>query len=645
MKTLLILLTILYFNFSFGQIGIGTPSPNGALDITSTNDGLLIPRLNLSATNVATIITPTISELVYNLFTSAAGPNQVTPGFYYWTGSSWSRVGTGNNTEWSLTGNNGIVPGTNFIGTINAVDLRIKTGNADRFDFTSNGRLRSYDNGTTGLPTYSWNGDTDTGFWRPAADNLGFSTSGLERMRINQNGQVSINNITPFVVDRFSVYNTTTSDYAINGYSTATGTGVYGENNGTGIGVYGRNTSGNGVLGITGGSTGAGVFGAGDANLGAGVYGRSTGTNGTGVIGFANNTGGDGVIGLATQANRFGVLGINDNATGIGVYGTSTAGIGVRGFSTNQYGVYGTSASATSFGMLGTNTNATGTGIVGAGNGLTASYLVSGSGGAFTGNPNGVIAWGSIAASGNGFVGAGNNQTISTFAQGSGGTFTGLQWGIGGISTISGVPNNGTNRAAFIGNYVSAGSTSETIYVGARIGGVHYKILGSGGASVSTTMSTSQGERILFAPESPENWFFDIGEIVLINGKAKVFLDPILIECISDAKPFKVFVQGAENTLGTIKITRNQKEKYFEIEDLGGQSNGSVMYNIYALWKGKENLRFPELKPEDKIQSQQQQSEKIALIDEIQKELPKTKEKLKEKTIPIDIKSELKLKN
>ena len=63
---------------TYAQVGIGNTDPNGALDITSTTEGLLIPRVSLTATNVATITTPTISELVYNTSTSAAGPNQVT---------------------------------------------------------------------------------------------------------------------------------------------------------------------------------------------------------------------------------------------------------------------------------------------------------------------------------------------------------------------------------------------------------------------------------------------------------------------------------------------------------------------------------------------------------------------------------------
>ena len=92
------------------------------MDITSTNDGLLIPRIALSATNVATVLTPTTSELVYNTATSAVGPNQVTPGFYYWDGTLWIRLSSGATNDWALTGNAGTTPGTNFIGTTDAQD-------------------------------------------------------------------------------------------------------------------------------------------------------------------------------------------------------------------------------------------------------------------------------------------------------------------------------------------------------------------------------------------------------------------------------------------------------------------------------------------------------------------------------------------
>lgn len=480
MKTKKIHLILFLFNiYSFAQVGVGTTIPNGALDVTSANDGLLVPRVALVATNIATVITPTISELVYNTFTSAVGVNQVTPGYYYWDGALWVRLATGNNNDWSLTGNSGTTAGTNYIGTSDATDVRIKTNNVDRWNIsnTNNGQLQSYSLGSVTAPTYSFQTDSNTGIWSSGADVLNFSTNGNERARILNGGMV-VGSTTAITGNRFSSYGLT-DEYAINGY---------------GIG-----------------------------------------------------------------------------ANGVGVYGAATG--------------------ATGFAIIGSNSNTSGTGILGAGNNLTPSFMTAGSGGAFTGSGMGLIGFGSTAASGWGVLGAGNNVSISTLAQGGGGSFSGRQWGVFANATLSG--SGATDRAAFIGNF-NENTTARTVYLGARIGGTNYKVLGTGSASVSTTMSTRDGERILFAPEAPENWFFDIGEVTLINGKALVELDPLFVDCISDAKPFKVFVQGGENTMGAIKITRNQDEKSFLLEDLGGSSNGTVQYSVYAIWKQKENLRFPK---------------------------------------------------
>ena len=110
------------------QVGIGTTSPNGALDITSTTDGLLIPRVALTITTSALpLTTPTISELIYNSATVA----DVTPGYYYWDGAKWIRLAAGVTNDWSTTGNTGIVDGTNFIGTaaLTNVDIAFRRNN------------------------------------------------------------------------------------------------------------------------------------------------------------------------------------------------------------------------------------------------------------------------------------------------------------------------------------------------------------------------------------------------------------------------------------------------------------------------------------------------------------------------------------
>jgi hypothetical protein len=93
MKKILFVILLLVAKFTFGQVGIGTNLPKSALEVVSDTTGILIPRIALVATNVATIVSPTISEIVYNTSNTAAGNFQVTAGFYYWNGNMWVRIG------------------------------------------------------------------------------------------------------------------------------------------------------------------------------------------------------------------------------------------------------------------------------------------------------------------------------------------------------------------------------------------------------------------------------------------------------------------------------------------------------------------------------------------------------------------------
>ncbi len=88
------LLAILLFTFfsANAQVGIGTNTPNASakLDITSTNKGLLPPRVALTGTtDVTTIASPATALLVYNTATAGVSPNNVVPGYYYYNGSNW----------------------------------------------------------------------------------------------------------------------------------------------------------------------------------------------------------------------------------------------------------------------------------------------------------------------------------------------------------------------------------------------------------------------------------------------------------------------------------------------------------------------------------------------------------------------------
>ncbi|MEN9959578.1 MAG: hypothetical protein RLZZ474_1822 [Bacteroidota bacterium] len=89
---------ILFLLISFGalaQTGIGTTTPNASakLEVYAIDKGFLPPRVALTATNATSPITsPAIGLLVYNTATAGTSPNNVTPGFYYYNGSSWVKL-------------------------------------------------------------------------------------------------------------------------------------------------------------------------------------------------------------------------------------------------------------------------------------------------------------------------------------------------------------------------------------------------------------------------------------------------------------------------------------------------------------------------------------------------------------------------
>lgn len=152
MKNLL-LTTLIILSFStkiYSQVGIGTTSPSAssALDITSTNSGLLIPRVRLtSTTDVITIPNPATSLLVYN----TAINSDVVPGFYYWD-TKWNLLqDSSTSTNWKTTGN--AISAGNFLGTTNNQDLILKVNNSNvaKFDKNTSIVLGGNSNITTGV--------------------------------------------------------------------------------------------------------------------------------------------------------------------------------------------------------------------------------------------------------------------------------------------------------------------------------------------------------------------------------------------------------------------------------------------------------------------------------------------------------------
>ncbi|MES2864700.1 MAG: hypothetical protein V4666_11315 [Bacteroidota bacterium] len=91
-----ILLSFCFISLStFGQVGINTENPNSDsyLELSSTDKGLLIPRLNLVAlNNPAPLSSHVAGMMVFNTASAGTLENIVFPGLYINNGVNWERL-------------------------------------------------------------------------------------------------------------------------------------------------------------------------------------------------------------------------------------------------------------------------------------------------------------------------------------------------------------------------------------------------------------------------------------------------------------------------------------------------------------------------------------------------------------------------
>lgn len=149
MKKVLFFVATLFISVNMtAQVGVGTTTPAGALDVNSTTNGFIPPRVALTATNVAApVVNPqggalVAGTIVWNTATAGTVPNNVAPGLYYWNGTRWvAFAGSPGGLDWALTGNSGTTAGTNFLGTTDAQDIRFHTNNLERARILSGGTI------------------------------------------------------------------------------------------------------------------------------------------------------------------------------------------------------------------------------------------------------------------------------------------------------------------------------------------------------------------------------------------------------------------------------------------------------------------------------------------------------------------------
>lgn len=136
--TLVLCITFIVHASVNSQVKIGdnatTINSASLLELETTNKGFVLPRVSLTSTSSSSPLASGLltGTIVYNTNSSITGGSGI--GIYYWDGSKWNYLAnttiTGN--YWSITGNSGTTPASNFIGTTDAKDFVAKTNNTER---------------------------------------------------------------------------------------------------------------------------------------------------------------------------------------------------------------------------------------------------------------------------------------------------------------------------------------------------------------------------------------------------------------------------------------------------------------------------------------------------------------------------------
>ena len=116
-------------------------TPKAALEVVSTNTGVLLPKLTTVQKNAIASTDLQNGLLLYNTDSNY---------FQFYNGSSWLQVGSGAAVGgWASIGNSGTNPAINFIGTTDSERLVFRTDDTERMTILANGAVGI---GTSTLP-------------------------------------------------------------------------------------------------------------------------------------------------------------------------------------------------------------------------------------------------------------------------------------------------------------------------------------------------------------------------------------------------------------------------------------------------------------------------------------------------------------
>jgi hypothetical protein len=654
LRNLFFAICLLTVSGAFSQVGINTTTPgSGAmLDVTSSDKGILIPRVALSSATSSSPITPapTTSLLVYNTATAGSGVTAVSPGFYYWSGTVWIPL-LGN--DWKLTGNSGtnpgVDPGENFLGTSDDNDMVIARFGIPHINLQTDHTLLNEEQRDIDLVVQTEN-SANSLFVDGANDNIGMGTDTPDNsaqleladtdrgILVNRVALTATNVAAPVAspADGLLVYNTANSSSG----STEVLPGFYYWDSGRWVAMGGTNGRDWSLEGNAGTDPNINFVGTSDATD---LVLRTSDTErlrilDAGMVGVGNAPYANVMLRVndATNTQPFGIVAENSVGGGSSIYGvdynsgvavrgeSAGTGLGVYGWSANSHGVYATTSYTGSAFLIG--------GIQAWGDGANGA--------------NGVLAVADKQASSRSNMGlravSGSTTSISTtdilnVGVNTNATDLALYAITEGPITTYGTMESARFQTNFTGNAITAdsrdpraqlagftdnsqqgpgsmfygaylysggsSSNSSFAYAGARYNNVNYKVIGNG--TVSTIVEDNSGnKKVMFAPEAPEVLFEDYGVGQLTNGTANISIDPTFANniVVDASHPLKVFIQ-LEGDCNGVFVT-NKSASGFTVRELqNGTSNVSFSYHIVANRRSEtangetsdySNLRFPD---------------------------------------------------
>jgi fibronectin-binding autotransporter adhesin len=267
---------------STGNIGIGTSTPNTLLTVASS-----------TATGLNTLFSVATSTSLFNVFANGSvslGTSSPSNQFVVaasTTSGTIAEVHNSSTSGWSGTsGGLLVLQDDSSQSAVGAYVFNIKHNNTTEFAVDFTGGVFAAPNNNPAFPNYTFTSDQNVGMYHPGTDILGFSTNGLERLRMDASGNIGIGTSTTanaFVTIASSTMSGTNVLLAVGSTTNSIFNVLANGNVGIGsstpnysLSVQGTGTTHPFAVASSSGSTLFQILATGDAVLGAGEGGTPT---------------------------------------------------------------------------------------------------------------------------------------------------------------------------------------------------------------------------------------------------------------------------------------------------------------------------------------------------------------------------------